>query len=131
MRVVRLILIALCLALCGGTVALWYRSHRVGDIYVWESFRIPGRHYEVATIPGQVRFTIADGWINAQGLRHDPGVISPFYPVFGHQRLVDHWYPPGFHTHAGTSLISTIALGPSYQYSIRVTHRIWAVPYAL
>ena len=129
MRYLRPVLLTLCLIACGLTVAIWYRSHRITDIYVKDTR--PDRHYELTTIPGQIRFTMVDGWINPRPLLHFRQYPPPSYPIFGQRLISSPWYFPGFHTHAATEKITTVALGPSKVWAITVRYRIFAFPLAL
>jgi len=129
MRHIRLIFLTFCLIACGVTVAVWVHSHRMSDIYVRDT--APDRHYELTTIPGQIRFTVVDGWINPQPLLHFRNYAPPSYPVFGHRPIYAPWYPPGFHTHIATEKITTVALGPSRVWAINIRYRIFAFPLAL
>ena len=64
-RVARNTFLTLCLLLTTATIALWIRSHWVSDIVVYDLLgnQEPlSTHFELVTIPGQMRITVADGW---------------------------------------------------------------------
>lgn len=118
----------LSLLLCGISAALWYRSHRVSDILVKDS---GNRHYELVTLSGQFRFTIVDGWISPQPLRHFRDAPPPMYPVFGQRPIMTGWYPPGIAVCRGAETVSTVALSPTSAWAIRVSFTTVAIPYPL
>ena len=129
MRILRPTLLALSTCLCLASAAMWYRSHRISDIFVKDT--APSRHYELTTIPGQIRFTVADGWINPQPLRHFRDAAPPYYPVFGQRAIYSRSYLLTVHTHTATEVTSTIALGPAHAWAMTVKYRMTGFSFAL
>jgi hypothetical protein len=110
------------LLLCLGTTSAWIRSHFTQD--VWVKTTAAGRHYELATLPGQFRLTIGDGWINPAPWRWYHGTLPNRLIVLGHRPIYE-WYWYGIAVH-GTS-------GTTYDYSttswFRGTYKTYAVPF--
>src|SRR4051794_17253458 len=84
--------LALCLILLAATAAVWVRTHLALDL-VSRSGR-GGRYYEVTTLPGQVRFTVADGWPGEAPLRWYAGEPPAGMQVLGRQVIYGTWYGP-------------------------------------
>jgi hypothetical protein len=93
MNLTRRILLAISLSLFGLTIAFWIRSFWSVDLVSWGSAR--GKYYEIVTIPGHLRFTIAHGWPVDEPLRWIRGTIPPQVVEFGRQLVVHRAFPPG------------------------------------
>jgi hypothetical protein len=96
-RIAHQIFLTVCLILTAVLLVGWLRTHLATDVVCWST--VSGRYYEVATIPGQVRVTVARGWpVGGEPVRWYRGVgAGPAgRPVFGHNVLRGPWYAPGF-----------------------------------
>jgi hypothetical protein len=97
-RIAHRILLAVCLFLTAVLLAGWLRTHLATDVVCWTG--PGGRYYEVATIPGQVRLTVARGWPAeaAEPVRwyRGTGAGPAGRAVFGHNVIRGPWFAPGF-----------------------------------
>jgi hypothetical protein len=113
--------------LCVAIVALWINSYRTTDLLVRSTHT--GRHFEIVTIPGQLRFTIADGWAGAHGWRYFHRSTPLSYPVFGQQLIRTGWFVPGMGRRDGTAGVPSF--DPNRPQSVVVTYHTLAVPFSL
>jgi hypothetical protein len=96
-RIAHRIFLVVCLFLTAVLLAGWLRTHLATDVVCWTG--AGGRLYEVATIPGQVRVTVARGWPGGtEPVRWYRGVgAGPAgRAVFGHNVIRGPWFAPGF-----------------------------------
>lgn len=122
----RRILLYVCLLLTGVAAAAWVRTQIDRDLVVRTG--AGGRYYEWATIPGQLRFTVVNGWSGKhQPLRWYRG-NPPRMPVFG-LRVIRNWFPAGFVTTDGRQLVPAPA-GVAGRTTVRVNYRIYTIPIA-
>src|SRR5690348_13676718 len=98
-RLIRRIILSFCVMLTLATVAAWNYTHRrAGEVCVWDT--PPAKHHELTWIPGQVRFTVARGWVHPQRFRHF-NCPPPCYPVLGQKVLRPRWYALGTYAEVG------------------------------
>ena len=93
-RIAHRILLTVCLVLTAVLLAGWLRTHLATDVICWSTPN--GRYYEVATIPGQVRVTVARGWPGSEPVRWYRGAGPAGRPVYGHNVIRGPWFAPGF-----------------------------------
>src|SRR4051794_24903054 len=95
-RIAHRIFLTVCLLLTAVLLAGWLRTHLATDVICWTG--VGGRYYEVATIPGQVRVTVARGWPGTEPVRwyRGAGAGPAGRAGFGHNVIRGAWYAPGF-----------------------------------
>jgi len=93
-RIAHHIFLTLCLTLTAVLLAGWLRTHLATDLICWTGSG--GRYYEVATIPGQVRVTVARGWPGSEVVRWYRDAGPAGQPVYGHNVIRGPWFAPGF-----------------------------------
>jgi hypothetical protein len=93
-RIAHRILLTGCLVLTAVLLAGWLRTHLATDVICWTGSG--GRYYEVATIPGQVRVTVARGWPGSEAVRWYRDAGPAGRPVYGHNVIRGPWFAPGF-----------------------------------
>jgi hypothetical protein len=126
----RSILVLAALIYC-ACAAAWYRSYSTTDLITWGGSG--GRHYELVTIPGQVRFTQVTNWVE-----DEPFVWShrrpqpPLSPVFGQQLMRSAWFAVGIGFDGGSRTIPAPQQpGNPYTGRTTVAYQIVAFAFAL
>ena len=98
MRRLQTIFLWFSMALSVSFIALWARSCATTDLIVKTTQQ--GRHFEIVTLPGAVRFTVAENWV-IPGLdlskqwTWESGRIDASYPVYGQRPGRRQWYSFG------------------------------------
>jgi hypothetical protein len=79
----------LSLLLCGGFLLLGVRSCNTTDLITRTT---EDRHYEVVTIPGNVRVTVASATTDPKPLAWDVNPQGDDVPIFGQRPIYRTWY---------------------------------------
>src|SRR5438093_12768838 len=95
MRLFRSILRYVSFLLSLVFMTLWLRSCAEDDLIVKTT--ASGRHFEIVTIPGSIRFTIAENWLIPgidliEPWNWQTGTHADRYPIYGHSDGRRRWY---------------------------------------
>jgi len=111
------------LLLTFAVITTWIRSYLTTDVIVRTTR--DGRHFEFATIPGQIRLTFTKGWPRqadprwySGDLHWYTGRFPAYLIVLGQRPIYAKWYPLGYAIHDWS--------GPD-----ALAYRTYAIPYYL
>lgn len=119
---------ALSLLLCLGVGLAWVRSYRTQDALV-KTTRA-GTHLEIATLPGQVRFSIVHGWENAEPWHRISG-DPHWYPIIGYRPIYHTVHPLGIAFHGGSESLFFTGEHTLLGASMKIRYGTLAIPFSI
>ncbi|HEY8667313.1 MAG TPA: hypothetical protein VIL86_11640 [Tepidisphaeraceae bacterium] len=124
------------LVLCMAFIAGWVRSHFTTDLFVMvrhpgDPSLADGTYYELVTIPGQFRITVASKWVGDLPTRWCSGTIPTMTVILGQRPVYRGWLAFGVATEGRTEIVRGYDQRTGQIWKMFVPTRLVAVPYAV